>query len=84
MVMGQGLRLVAAGMGLGLVLAMAAARVMRSVVFDVDKELARRTRERLMRELEDPSTISADGHFSDVVFGRVLPAQGKRYWRGIP
>jgi glyoxylase-like metal-dependent hydrolase (beta-lactamase superfamily II) len=55
-----------------------------SVVFDVDKELARRTRERLMRELEDPSTVSASGHFSDVVFGRVMPAQGKRYWRGIP
>jgi glyoxylase-like metal-dependent hydrolase (beta-lactamase superfamily II) len=55
-----------------------------SVVLDVDKELAKRTRERLMRELEDPSTISADGHFPDVVFGRVMPAQGKRYWRGIP
>jgi glyoxylase-like metal-dependent hydrolase (beta-lactamase superfamily II) len=55
-----------------------------SVVFDVDKELARRTRERLMRELEDPSTISADGHFPDVVFGRVMPAQGRRYWRGLP
>ena len=55
-----------------------------SVVFDVDKELARRTRERLMKELEDPATISADGHFPDVVFGRVMPAQGKRYWRGLP
>jgi glyoxylase-like metal-dependent hydrolase (beta-lactamase superfamily II) len=54
------------------------------VVFDVDKELARRTRERLMKELEDPATISADGHFPDVVFGRVMPAQGKRYWRGLP
>jgi glyoxylase-like metal-dependent hydrolase (beta-lactamase superfamily II) len=55
-----------------------------SVVFDVDKDLARRTRERLMRELEEPATISADGHFPDVVFGRVMPAQGKRYWRGLP
>lgn len=55
-----------------------------SVVFDVDKELARRTRDRLMRELEAPSTISADGHFADVVFGRVMPAQGKRQWRGMP
>lgn len=55
-----------------------------SVVFDVDKELARRTRDRLMRELEDPSTISADGHFADVVFGRVMPAQGKRQWRVVP
>jgi glyoxylase-like metal-dependent hydrolase (beta-lactamase superfamily II) len=55
-----------------------------SVVFDVDKGLARRTRDRLMRELEDPSTVSADGHFSDAVFGRVMLAQGRRQWRGIP
>jgi glyoxylase-like metal-dependent hydrolase (beta-lactamase superfamily II) len=55
-----------------------------SVVFDVDPDLARRTRERLMRELEDPSTVSADGHFADVVFGRVISAQGRRQWRGIP
>jgi len=54
-----------------------------SVVFDVDKKLARRTRDRVMKELEDPSTITADGHFPDVVFGRVMPAQGKRYWRRI-
>jgi hypothetical protein len=37
-----------------------------SVVLDVDKELAKRTRERLMRELEEPATISADGHFPPV------------------
>jgi glyoxylase-like metal-dependent hydrolase (beta-lactamase superfamily II) len=53
------------------------------VVFDIDPNLARRTRDRLMTELEDPSTISADGHFADVVFGRVIPAQGKRQWRGL-
>jgi ABC-type antimicrobial peptide transport system permease subunit len=35
MVVGQGLRLVAVGMGTGLVAAMAAARVMRSVVVDI-------------------------------------------------
>src|SRR5438105_2004043 len=35
MVVGQGLRLVAAGMAIGLVAAMVAARVMRSVVFDI-------------------------------------------------
>ena len=54
-----------------------------SVVFDVDQGLARRTRDRLMRELENPSTVSADGHFAAAVFGRVMPAQGKRQWRGI-
>lgn len=54
-----------------------------SVVFDVDPGLARRTRDRLMRELENPSTVSADGHFADAVFGRVMPAHGKRQWRGI-
>jgi predicted permease len=35
MILGQGVRLVAAGMGIGLVLAMVAARVLRSVVFDI-------------------------------------------------
>lgn len=56
----------------------------RNVLVDVDQGLARRTRDRVMRELEDPSTVSADGHFADAVFGRVMPAQGKRQWRGIP
>jgi len=51
-----------------------------SCVFDVDKELGQRTRERLWRELEDPSTVTAGGHFSDFVFGRVMLAEGKRQW----
>lgn len=37
-----------------------------SAALDVDKELAKRTREHLMRELEDPAMISADGHFPDI------------------
>lgn len=52
------------------------------VVFDVDPELGKKSRERVWRELEDPTTLGADGHFSNIVFGRLLPAQGKRQWRG--
>ncbi len=51
-----------------------------SCAFDVDRALARATREKLLAELEDPSTVAADGHFSDFTFGRVMRAQGKRQW----
>ena len=51
-----------------------------SCVFDVDPKLARRTRERMWAELEDPSTVGAGGHFSDFVFGRLMLAEGKRQW----
>jgi len=51
-------------------------------VFDVDPGLGRRTRERLWAELEDPSTVTAGGHFADFTFGRVIRAEGKPQWRG--
>jgi len=51
-------------------------------VFDVDPDLGRRTRERLWAELEDPSTVTAGGHFADFTFGRVIRAEGKARWRG--
>lgn len=41
-------------------------------VFDVDYELARRTKEKLVRELEQPGTHLAGGHFPDAVFGRLM------------
>jgi len=51
-----------------------------AVVFDVDPALARRTRDRLMAELEGSDTTVAASHFPEAVFGRVLPGEGKRRW----
>mgnify|MGYP000026488586 CR=1 FL=1 len=51
-----------------------------AMVADVDKELAKRTRERVIRELEDPSTFGAAAHFSNFIFGRLMLAEGKRQW----
>lgn len=51
-----------------------------SFVFDVDGEQATRTRGQLLKELEDPDTLLAGGHFADHVFGRVLPPALRRAW----
>jgi len=47
---------------------------------DVDPELATRTKNALAREIEGTSTPVAAAHFPGLVWGRVLPAQGKRQW----
>jgi glyoxylase-like metal-dependent hydrolase (beta-lactamase superfamily II) len=47
-------------------------------VFDVDYELARRTKAMLVRELEQPGTHLAGGHFADAVFGRLLRGSVQR------
>jgi glyoxylase-like metal-dependent hydrolase (beta-lactamase superfamily II) len=52
-----------------------------SVLFDVDQDVARRTREALLAELEGGDTVLGCSHFPDSVFGRVVPAQGKRMWQ---
>ena len=44
-----------------------------SVAFDMDPELARRTREDLYAELVQPNTIVGVNHFSNQVFGTVSP-----------
>lgn len=53
--------------------------VQMAIIFEVDPVLGARTRERVLRELEDPSTVSAFNHFSNSVFGRILPGTGKRW-----
>jgi glyoxylase-like metal-dependent hydrolase (beta-lactamase superfamily II) len=50
-----------------------------SVIFDVDPALARRTQAKIAAELSGSSTIAANGHFSDAVFGRLIPAEGKKW-----
>ncbi len=49
-------------------------------VFDVDSDLARATRDKLLAELEGSDTLVAGGHFSDFTFGRIMQAEGKRSW----
>jgi glyoxylase-like metal-dependent hydrolase (beta-lactamase superfamily II) len=51
-----------------------------SFLFDHDAEQATQTRELLLRQLEDPATILAGGHFAGHVFGRVLPPTARRVW----
>ncbi|MFD0348571.1 hypothetical protein ACFQ0M_26015 [Kitasatospora aburaviensis] len=49
-------------------------------VFDVDPEQGVRTREQLLKDLEDGNTLLAGGHFAGNVFGRVLPPAAVRVW----
>ena len=46
---------------------------------DVDPGLAAQVRDRLFRELEDPSTLAAGAHFPELQFGRVLAGQARRW-----
>ncbi len=45
---------------------------------DANPDAARRAREHLLRELDEPGTIVAGAHFPDAVFGRVLPGTAPR------
>ena len=47
---------------------------------DVDKDLAKRTRESLFREIESGGAMTVGAHFPDLKFGRVLRGEGKRYF----
>jgi glyoxylase-like metal-dependent hydrolase (beta-lactamase superfamily II) len=50
---------------------------------DVDPELARRTRERLWRELEETGSPAVGAHFPELRFGRVLAGESRRRWTGV-
>ena len=47
-------------------------------LFDVDPELARRTRIALAKELEGTDTRVSGAHFPELTFGRLLQAEGTR------
>jgi glyoxylase-like metal-dependent hydrolase (beta-lactamase superfamily II) len=49
-------------------------------VVDVDPVLAQKTRAHIEAELTKPGTITAGPHFADLVFGRLLPGQGRSTW----
>jgi glyoxylase-like metal-dependent hydrolase (beta-lactamase superfamily II) len=48
------------------------------MLFDVDRDMARRTREALARELEGSAIPVAAAHFPGLRFGRLLAGQGQR------
>jgi glyoxylase-like metal-dependent hydrolase (beta-lactamase superfamily II) len=50
------------------------------VVGDVDRELARRSRQGWAAELEGSAVPAAAAHFPGMQFGRLLPGQGRRQW----
>ena len=47
---------------------------------DVDPDLAKRTRNQLMRELEGTEVPMVAAHFPGLQFGRLLAAEGRRRW----
>ena len=49
-------------------------------IYDVDPDLAQRTRLALTREIEGGQVEVAAAHFPDLRFGRLLPGVGRRYW----
>lgn len=51
-----------------------------SCAFDVDPVAARLSRERMMRELEDPSTVGASHHFAEFSFGRIMRGEAAPSW----
>ncbi len=50
------------------------------MIGDVDRELARRTREALAKEFEGTNVPLAAPHFPDMQFGRLLRAEGRLSW----
>ncbi len=51
-----------------------------NTLYDIDPVLARRTRDRLRRELESEPSLIAGMHFPGLRFGRLLRAEGRRRW----
>lgn len=49
-------------------------------VYDVDPELAVRTRRALLQEAEEPGTALLPCHFPEMQAARLLPAQGRQQW----
>jgi glyoxylase-like metal-dependent hydrolase (beta-lactamase superfamily II) len=49
-------------------------------LYDTDRALAKRTREALVREAEEPNTALLPMHFPGMTSARLLPGQGKRQW----
>lgn len=48
--------------------------------WDVDKALARRTREAMLREADDPRTVLLPAHFPGMQAGRLVAGEGAKRW----
>ncbi len=51
--------------------------------FDIDPDLARQTRHRVLDRLERDGDLVSSGHFPDPGLGRFVREGGRRVWRGI-
>lgn len=51
--------------------------------FDVDPDLARQTRHRILDSLEQDGALVSSGHFPDPGLGRFVRDKGRRVWRAI-
>jgi len=49
-------------------------------IYDVDREMARATRESLLRAAEEPGTALLPCHFPGMQAARLVPAEGTRRW----
>ena len=52
-------------------------------VWDIDRPLARRTREAVLEQLERDGSLIGASHIMPPDFGRIVQSQGRRYWQGI-
>jgi glyoxylase-like metal-dependent hydrolase (beta-lactamase superfamily II) len=54
-----------------------------SPIFDMNPVLSAESRETLMQRIEDERGTMLAGHFAAPGFGRIVRANGRRYWRGL-
>ena len=50
---------------------------------DMDRDLARRSQEAALQEIESDGALMTAGHFPGLTLGRVLQGEGKRYWEAV-
>jgi glyoxylase-like metal-dependent hydrolase (beta-lactamase superfamily II) len=51
--------------------------------FDMDKTLAKETRERLTQRMEEDGALAIGGHFPAPGFGRLVRLNGRRLWQAL-
>ena len=54
-----------------------------SPIFDVDPDMARRTRHRVLDRAEAEGSLVSAGHFPEPGFGHFVRREGRRVWQGI-
>ena len=54
-----------------------------NVMFDMDGDTARQTRQRLLDQIEANGMLVTARHFPEPGFGRIVRAEGRRYWQSV-